>query len=620
MFGHVRGAFTDARADRKGRFELAHGGTIFLDEIGDLDPASQVKMLRVLQDRTFEVLGSSQRREVDVRVVSATNRALPDMVARGEFREDLLYRINLITIHLPPLRERPDDIPLLASRFLQAAAAAYRREAVMLTPAAARWLQAQPWPGNVRQLQQAVERAVLVDSRDRLDVESFTDLAEAPGREAVRFAARRRRDDDRRDRAGDDPQVAAPSRRQHQPGRRVARPEPAGPLSPLREVRDHRVSFRARLVTYFVVVHLALAGLGGWLVWTQPYALVGVEIALAVSLAIGIGLVRRAIGYRALAADARRLVHDEAFTSRFLPVGEPDVDELIALYNRMVDRLRDERVRLAEQHQFLAQVLAVSPSGIVVLGFDGEVTSLNPAAARLLGVPATSTGRRARRARLAARRGGGGLGPGESQVIGLDGSARVRVAARRVRRSRLPARVLRAGGNDRRAAPGRAGRLREADSRDVARGEQHRRLVDVAAPVVADLRPRAVAGEPDRLRDRARRRDCAHRAAEHVHEGLRRRVPPAGAGEAAVRAGGDPRARGGAHQRQAGRRRDRLAVGAGCAGDPRQRRSGAARTGHPQRRQERRRGGRRRPAGRSRSARRRRRIRRCSSSRTAAPG
>ena len=183
MFGHVRGAFTDARADRKGRFELAHGGTIFLDEIGDLDPASQVKMLRVLQDRTFEVLGSSQRREVDVRVVSATNRALPDMVARGEFREDLLYRINLITIHLPPLRERPDDIPLLASRFLQAATAAYRRESVALTPAAARWLQAQPWPGNVRQLQQAVERAVLVETRDRLDVESFTDLAAAPGRE-----------------------------------------------------------------------------------------------------------------------------------------------------------------------------------------------------------------------------------------------------------------------------------------------------------------------------------------------------------------------------------------------------------------------------------------------------
>ena len=123
MFGHVRGAFTDARADRKGRFEVANGGTIFLDEIGDLDPASQVKMLRVLQDRTFEVLGSSQRREVDVRVVSATNRTLAEMVARGEFREDLLYRINLMAIHLPPLRERPDDIPILASRFLQTAGA-----------------------------------------------------------------------------------------------------------------------------------------------------------------------------------------------------------------------------------------------------------------------------------------------------------------------------------------------------------------------------------------------------------------------------------------------------------------------------------------------------------------
>ena len=106
MFGHVRGAFTDARTDRKGRFEVAHGGTIFLDEIGDVESSSQVKLLRVLQDRTFEVLGSSQRREVDVRVVAATNRNLTDMVSRGEFREDLLYRINLIPIHLPPLRER----------------------------------------------------------------------------------------------------------------------------------------------------------------------------------------------------------------------------------------------------------------------------------------------------------------------------------------------------------------------------------------------------------------------------------------------------------------------------------------------------------------------------------
>jgi two-component system NtrC family response regulator len=184
MFGHVRGAFTDARMDRKGRFEIAHGGTIFLDEMGDLDPPSQVKMLRVLQDRTFEVLGSSQRREVDVRVVSATNRPLAELVTRGEFREDLLYRINLIAIHLPPLRERPDDIPVLASRFLQTAAQVYRRDRLTLSGAAQKWLQAQPWPGNVRQLRQWVERAVVVGTGERLDVHDFVDAADTPARDA----------------------------------------------------------------------------------------------------------------------------------------------------------------------------------------------------------------------------------------------------------------------------------------------------------------------------------------------------------------------------------------------------------------------------------------------------
>jgi DNA-binding NtrC family response regulator len=178
MFGHVRGAFTDARVDRKGRFEMAHGGTIFLDEIGDLDPAAQVKLLRVLQDRTFEVLGSSQTREVDVRVIAATNRNLPDMVSRGDFREDLLYRINLIPIHLPPLRERREDIPRLAAHFLQAAAHVYRRDPLTLSGEARRWLQAQPWPGNVRQLHQTIERAVLVSSRNEL---TPGDFAASPG-------------------------------------------------------------------------------------------------------------------------------------------------------------------------------------------------------------------------------------------------------------------------------------------------------------------------------------------------------------------------------------------------------------------------------------------------------
>jgi nitrogen fixation/metabolism regulation signal transduction histidine kinase len=188
------------------------------------------------------------------------------------------------------------------------------------------------------------------------------------------------------------------------------------------------VSFRARLVTYFVVVHLAMAGVGGWLVWAHsPWWLLAVEGTLVVSLGVGIGLVRRAIAYRGLAADARRLVHDEAFTSRFLPVGEPDVDELIALYNRMVDRLRDERVRLAEQHQFLAQVLAASPSGVVVLGFDGEIASLNPAAARLLGVPAGTSGRRLEALDVPLATAMASLAPGASQVTGGDGSHRVRV-------------------------------------------------------------------------------------------------------------------------------------------------------------------------------------------------
>ncbi|MCI0694292.1 sigma-54 dependent transcriptional regulator [candidate division KSB1 bacterium] len=174
MFGHVKGAFTDAKFDRKGRFELANVGTIFLDEIGDLDSSCQVKMLRVLQDRTYEVVGSSVSRTVDVRVVSATNRNLLEMIERGDFREDLLYRLNLIAIHLPALRERREDVPLLARHFLQNIGNVYRRNNLAISAAAMRWLQSFNWPGNVRQLKHLIERTVLMSNKDVLEIEDFS--------------------------------------------------------------------------------------------------------------------------------------------------------------------------------------------------------------------------------------------------------------------------------------------------------------------------------------------------------------------------------------------------------------------------------------------------------------
>ncbi|TCC87316.1 sigma-54-dependent Fis family transcriptional regulator [Pedobacter frigiditerrae] len=173
MFGHVRGAFTDARFDRVGRFEMANKGTIFLDEIGDLEASSQVKLLRVLQDRTYEVLGSSRTKTVDTRVVCATNKNLNEMVGLGTFREDLLYRINLISIHLPALRERAADIPLLVNFFIGNMKEIYNRPALSVSASAMRWLQALPLPGNIRQLKNLVERTVLISSNDELSIDDF---------------------------------------------------------------------------------------------------------------------------------------------------------------------------------------------------------------------------------------------------------------------------------------------------------------------------------------------------------------------------------------------------------------------------------------------------------------
>ena len=173
MFGHVKGAFTDAKQDRQGRFSAADKGTLFLDEIGELDKSSQVKLLRVLQDQCFQMVGSSNNTNVDVRVISATNQNLEEMVSEDRFREDLFYRINLITIELPPLRERTSDIPLLANYHLAKVSKIYGMPKASITPAAMHWLQQQPWPGNIRQLCQTIERVLLMSGKSELDIADF---------------------------------------------------------------------------------------------------------------------------------------------------------------------------------------------------------------------------------------------------------------------------------------------------------------------------------------------------------------------------------------------------------------------------------------------------------------
>ena len=173
MFGHVRGAFTDAKADRKGHVACAHQGTLFLDEIGELNRADQVKLLRVLQDQRYQPVGASRAEQADLRVVSATNRELAELVAAGEFREDLFYRLNLITVRLPPLRERRSDIALLARHIIAEVAAGYGMDAVGLTPQAIEWLTAQPWPGNIRQLKQTLERTLLLVGKPQLGQADF---------------------------------------------------------------------------------------------------------------------------------------------------------------------------------------------------------------------------------------------------------------------------------------------------------------------------------------------------------------------------------------------------------------------------------------------------------------
>ncbi|AOT10060.1 sigma-54-dependent transcriptional regulator [Pseudoalteromonas luteoviolacea] len=171
LFGHKKGAFTDAKSDRVGRFELAHGGSLFLDEVGNMPLAQQVKLLAAIQNRQITPIGSNQIIDTDIRLICATNEALPDAVAQGQFRQDLLYRINTIEIRLPPLRERQTDIPLLVQHYLEIYQQKYRRE-LTLPASAMRILCEYHWPGNVRELAHTIERAVILSEGNELAIHS----------------------------------------------------------------------------------------------------------------------------------------------------------------------------------------------------------------------------------------------------------------------------------------------------------------------------------------------------------------------------------------------------------------------------------------------------------------
>jgi len=338
MFGHVKGAFTDAKFDRKGRFELANGGTIFLDEIGDLDPSCQVKMLRVLQDRTYEVVGSSVSRTVDVRVISATNRNLPEMIEKGEFREDLLYRLNLIAIHLPSLRERFEDISVLAQHFLQNIGNVYRRNDLAISDAAMKWLQGFNWPGNIRQLKQVIERTVLMSNKMTLEVDDF----------------------------------ALAMQMQPDSGKNQL---PAVGSMTLDEMEKAMIVKAMNTYQYNIT----------------------------------------------------KFIKDKDFTSKLTEAGQPEMDKLIAVYNKMIDHLREERTHLQEQHYFLEKILKASPSGIITFDFDEQVAMVNPSAAKMLQLASDNLiGRKLTELHTPFADALNRLQVGEPQVISLQGRRRVK--------------------------------------------------------------------------------------------------------------------------------------------------------------------------------------------------
>ena len=230
LFGHVKGAFTDARTDRIGRFELADGGTIFLDEIGNVPLRQQAKLLRVLESGEVERVGSSRSRRVNVRVLSATNTDLPAACSAGQFREDLLFRLNTVEIRIPPLRERREDIPPLGAHFLARYATRYRRPVQRFDPSAIQALLQYSWPGNVRELDHTIERAVLMSRTPEIQAgDLILEFATGTGPEPGGFESGGGR-------SGTCPESAAAFSGECEPGRRSAGIEPRGSLSTYGEV------------------------------------------------------------------------------------------------------------------------------------------------------------------------------------------------------------------------------------------------------------------------------------------------------------------------------------------------------------------------------------------------
>ena len=187
LFGHVKGAFTDAKADRPGRFELASGGTLFLDEIGNLSLPMQAKLLTVLERREVTRVGANKPKPIDIRLISATNMYLKQMAAEGEFRQDLIYRINTVEIEIPPLRERPEDIPVLADHFLNIYSKKYNKKINKLSNQVIKKFNSYPWPGNVREFQHVLERAVIMSDSPNLDVNDFHLSSHGSNAEAFEF-------------------------------------------------------------------------------------------------------------------------------------------------------------------------------------------------------------------------------------------------------------------------------------------------------------------------------------------------------------------------------------------------------------------------------------------------